>query len=157
MPDRETMTRHQRVGASLLSVLLSVYVVGIFFGAGSSQGIANRIFGGPIYLFMFGSPFCLAGWAVSLPIIFRIRSIDGWRFWALLALGSCIGPFIIFSVGICFEISAVIEKISSPNWDPIVHTYVYDAMAISFLSTLIYLSIARRNENRSRTSTTKST
>lgn len=150
------MTRHQRIGASLLSVLLSVYVVGIFFGAGSSQNIADLIFGGPLRLFMFGSPFCLAGWAVSLPIIFRIRTIDGWRFWALLALGSCIGPFIMFSVGMCFEISAVIQRISSPNWDPVIHIWVYDSIGISFLSTLIYLSIARRNENKSRTAITKS-
>lgn len=139
------MTRHQRIGASLLSVLFSVYVVGIFFGAASSQGIADLIVSGPLYLLMFGSPLYLAGWIVSLPIIFSIRRVDGWRFWALLAVGSCVGPFIMFSVGMCFEVSAVISRISSPNWDPIIHIWVYDSIAISFLSTLIYLSIARRS------------
>lgn len=145
--EKAIATTHQRIGASLLSVLLAVSIVGPCASITTQAGKAEWI-GTTMILVVFWSPFCVLGWLLSLPVILRIRRIDKWRFWFLLAMGTGIGPAIMFSIAICFEVSAVIERISSPNWDPAIKNYVYIATAISFLTTLIYLLILRRIENR---------
>jgi hypothetical protein len=106
-------------------------------------------------LCLFWSPFCVVGWLLSLPVILRIRRTDKWRFWFLLVLGTGIGPAIMFSIAICFEVSAVIGRTSSPNWDRALKNDVYIATAISCLTTLVYLSIVRHIESKRQPARTK--
>lgn len=139
---KATVTTHQRIGSSLLSVLLAAFITNLCFSIASRDWI-----GSVLTLSLFSSPFCVVGWFLALPIILNFRRIDSWRFWALAIVGSSIGPFVLFSIGLCFEVSALIRRTSSPNWDPMVKNWIYMATCISCLATLIYLSLVRL-ENR---------
>jgi len=140
--EKGSVTTHRRIGASLLSILLAVSIIGPCVSLTTQAGRSDWI-GTTITLFLFWSPFCVVGWLLSLPLILRISRTDKWRFWFLLVLGTGIGPAIMFSIAICLE---VIGRTSS-NWDPAVKNDVYIATIISCLATLIYLLFVRRIEN----------
>jgi hypothetical protein len=36
--------------------------------------------------------FAFPGWILSLPFVIFFKSIDGWRIWAIMAIGTAIGP-----------------------------------------------------------------
>lgn len=149
------MTIAQRIGASLLSIILAVFISGLCISIANPVTKADWV-RSVLVIFFYSSPFCVVGWLLSLPIILSIRRTDKWRFWALLVLGSSIGPLIMFSITMYFEVSAVITRSPAPHWDAGVKNWIYIAISISCLTTLIYLFLVRRIENNRQPTITES-
>ena len=90
----------------------------------------------------------LVGWLFSAPLVLIVRSVRGWRFWIYWALGSCFGPLLMLAL---FALTFVPSGHgSNPHWSPPqLKGLIYLAATISILTTLLYLLLLRRIENRS--------
>ena len=99
--ERAHLTSRRRISFSIISASLAVVITAVCFSLAGVAGTSDRI-DGVFILIMYSSPFCVAGWLIALPIILNVRRIDGWRLWVLVVLGSGIGPFIMFSIGLFF-------------------------------------------------------
>ena len=89
-------------------------------------------------IFYFGTAtfLCsLPGWVVAMPIVLFVSNFNGWRLWAMLALGAGIGPLVMFTVALYFQVT-------SPNpghYAPEARNLLFLATAVSALTTLFYL------------------
>ncbi len=75
-----------------------------------------------------------------MPIVLFVSNFDGWRLWAMLALGAGIGPLVMFTVALYFQVT-------SPNpshYAPEARNLVFLATGVSALTTLLYLLGVRR-------------
>jgi hypothetical protein len=87
----------------------------------------------------------MLGWLLALPIVMKIRQINGWRFGVLLILGSGIGPLVMLILVVSFDLYAgSTNKGNVSDWAPGARGWVYFATCISFLTTLFYLLYMRR-------------
>jgi hypothetical protein len=84
----------------------------------------------PVYLF-----FTLPGWFLALPCVIYFKNADGWRAWAILGIGTAIGP--------CFLVSLTLIPTGRINLQG-AGTAVLMALSISFLTTLFYVLLLRR-------------
>ena len=57
----------------------------------------------PVYLF-----FALPGWFLALPLVIYFKNANGWRIWAILAIGTAIGP--------CFLLCLALIAAGKINW-----------------------------------------
>jgi len=134
------MSKTQRLIRSLVSLLIAAAVGGLGMALNDVRyGRAFSVdscFWYSVFTFVFG----LVGWTLALPIVLTITSVQGWRFWSLLALGTGIGPLVVFAL-------AVYSAISSSNYTmsyaPEAKNIVFVALAVSFMTTLIYLVLLR--------------
>src|SRR6516162_9093554 len=76
----------------------------------------------PLYLF-----FTLPGWFLALPFVVYFKKADGWRTWAILAIGTAIGP--------CFMAGLTLIPTGRINLQGI-GPAVLMALFIGFLTTL---------------------
>ena len=84
----------------------------------------------PVYLF-----FTLPGWFLALPFVIYFKNADGWRIWAILAIGTAIGP--------CFLLGLTVIPTGQINWQG-AGSAVLMALFIGFLTTLFYVLLLRR-------------
>jgi hypothetical protein len=82
----------------------------------------------------------LPGWLLAIPIVLAVRNIAGWRFWMYFALGTFIGPIWILSMGLYFSLVSPHHAGFAPGPSDL----YYRAVAVSSLTTLIYLLLLRR-------------
>ena len=84
----------------------------------------------PVYLL-----FALPGWILALPFVIYFKNADGWRTWAILGIGTAIGP--------CFMLGWPLLASGRINWQG---DGAGGAMAlfIGFLTTLFYVVLLRR-------------
>ena len=84
----------------------------------------------PVYLL-----FALPGWIIALPFVIYFKNADGWRTWAILGIGTAIGP--------CFMFGWPLLASGRINWQG---DGPGGAMAlfIGFLTTLFYVLLLRR-------------
>ena len=95
------------------------------------------IFG--VYTFLCSLP----GWLLALPIIWLVNDLKTWRFWALLALGTGIGPLLMFAVALYTALTST----GFAEFTPEAKNLVFLATAISGLTTLIYLLLLRKPQS----------
>jgi len=77
---------------ALGSVLLAIAILGIIstvldtirYGPRYPVPVLQML---PVYLL-----FAIPGWIIALPFVALFKSADGWRAWAILAIGTAIGP-----------------------------------------------------------------
>lgn len=79
------------------------------------------------------------GWLLGIPYVLLVRSGRGTRFWIFLALGSGIGPVIVFSP----LLYSLLAHSSLPSEHADYSTVAISA-AVSSLAALIYLLLLRR-------------
>lgn len=104
-------------------------------GLGPKTFIENAFyFGAAIFLCS------LPGWIVAIPIVLFVSNFNGWRFWAMLALGAGIGPLVTFTVALYFQVNAP----NHSHYAPEARNLVFLATAVSALTTLLYLLGVRR-------------
>jgi len=84
----------------------------------------------PVYLL-----FMLPGWILALPFVIYFKNADGWRAWAILAVGTAIGP--------CFMLGWPLLAFGRINWQGDGPGGVM-ALFIGFLTTLFYVLLLRR-------------
>ncbi len=131
------MTKLARAILSLVSAISSDLIVDSVTYFYAPRGTRLSAFEGFLY---FSSFLVIPGWLISLPIVLSINRFDGWRLWVQLAIGSVIGPLVILSIGLY-------SNFTSPNLAG--HdSLFYLAAAISSLSTVLYLFLARRLSSR---------
>jgi len=82
------------------------------------------------------------GWLMGIPFVLLVRNSRGWRFWIYLALGTGIGPCLIFG----FSLFALVARASSGSLTtgPADYSAVPISAVISSFTTLIYLLLLQR-------------
>jgi hypothetical protein len=118
-----------------------LFVIAEMVGSHLSRAIAVPEVAASI-AFITGMVFILSfpGWLLAIPIVLAVRNVKGWRFWMYFALGSSIGPAWILGMGLYFWLVSPHHSGFSPG--PI--DLYYRAVAVSSLTTLIYLLQLRR-------------
>jgi hypothetical protein len=81
----------------------------------------------------------LPGWLLAIPVVLIAKDLHGWRFRVYWAIGSCIGPLLIYSVALYFFLTSP----NTSSFAPEAKNVVYLATAISSLTTIIYLLLLR--------------
>lgn len=101
----------------------------------------------------------ILGWFLALPVLLTFSNFHGWRFWFFLTIGSSLGPIIIILFTLYYFattphlVQAIMDFLrsidlqffSSGTMFP-----VYQALAVSFFTTLIYLLLFRWQFRNSR-------
>ena len=84
----------------------------------------------PVYLF-----FTLPGWVLALPFIIVFKNANGWRTWAMLAIGTAIGP--------CFLLGWTLLEDHRINWRGN-NVSLAMSLFIGSLTTVFYVLLLRR-------------
>lgn len=82
----------------------------------------------------------LPGWFIAIPVVLFVSNFSGWRFWAMLALGAGIGPFVMFAIALYFQVISPNPSHHAPG----ARNLVFLATAVSTLTTALYLVVVRR-------------
>jgi len=139
------MTTWRRISDSLLSVLFALVISSMFLDVIRSPRDPKSWITGTLFVIIYGSPLWIIGWLLALPIVLKIRQTKSWRFWALLSLGSGIGPLVMLIIAVSFELYTLsTNKGSASSWAPEALNLVYFAACISFMTTLFFLLFLRR-------------
>jgi cation transport ATPase len=83
----------------------------------------------PVYLL-----FTLPGWVLALPFVIYFKNADGWRTWAILAIGTAIGP--------CFLLGWPLLEYGRINWRGN-GAGASMALFIGFFTSLFYVLLLR--------------
>ena len=84
----------------------------------------------------------LPGLVIGIPIVLLVRNISGWRFWMYLSLGICIGP--ISFQGWALYLFFTTHNLTDVRMSSVDPAGLYLTVAVSSLTTLIYLLLLRR-------------
>jgi hypothetical protein len=129
------VTRWQRPFYSLVSVALSVSISSFALTLIDFHA-RHRVMPAELLVFAVYSFLCsLPGWIVSIPLVLVASDLRRWRFWALLATGTGLGPLLMLVFALCTWSTSP----TFSGWAPEAKNLVFYATVISFLSTLIYL------------------
>ena len=131
--------RWKRLALSLLSLLLASMLCSSALAG--KKGFGPKAFIEDVFYFGAAIFLCsLPGWIVAIPVVLFVSNFNGWRLWAMLALGVGIGPLVMFTV-------ALYLQVTSPNpshYAPEARNLVFLATAVSALTTVLYLFGVRR-------------
>jgi len=95
------VSRWTRIGYSAISFGAGIAFYGLFAVLWSASSMQGSLVGAFLWLCFPALVFALPGWLIALPLILGVARIDGWRFWALLGLGTTIGPAVILAFEAC--------------------------------------------------------
>jgi len=123
------------LAATLLTLYLPMQVTYHPFGVPRNDEFLFP-FLSDVYTTVFWS---LPGLAVGLPIILWCTNLEGWRFWAILALGTALGPAAMF-----FVIQPALHL-----WPRNAFLFAHATLPMAALTTLIYLVLLRNEQRRS--------
>jgi hypothetical protein len=84
----------------------------------------------PVYLL-----FTIPGWVLALPFVILFKNADGWRIWAILVIGTAIGP--------CLFLGWPLLAYGRINWQGDGGA-VFMASFIGFLTSVFYVLLLRR-------------
>ena len=134
----------KRLLFSLLSVTMAAFVCGTLFSVvnvlvfpGQHQHFdAVEFFTGIGIVLLFSLP----GWILAIPIVLIVTNYREWRFWVYLAVGSVIGPLLMF--GIAFYAFFSDPHSSGFSWEA--NPLLILGTSVSCVTTLIYLLLMRR-------------
>ena len=107
--------------------LLGIVHAAVQFGPRYARPVVQIL---PVYLL-----FTLPGWALALPFVIYFKNADGWRTWAILAIGTAIGP--------CFLLGWPLLEYGRITWQGD-GAGASMALFIGFLTTLFYVLLLRR-------------
>jgi hypothetical protein len=121
---------------SFLSVLLGGSVVGLaasLLDQGAHFDVGRLLISACIVTVS-----SLAGWLVAIPIVLLVRDYWGWRLWLWGTVGFCIGPTVVFSVGLY----GYLTDPFSGSFVAGISGFLLLATLVSALSTCAYLFLA---------------
>lgn len=137
--ESQRSTRWKRLAVSILCVLLASMLCSLALARQS--GFDLKAFFQNVFYFGSVTFLCsLPGWFVAIPFVLFVSNFSGWRFWAMLALGAGIGPFVMFAIALYFQVTS-----SNPShYAPEARNLVFLATAVSTLTTAFYLVVVRQ-------------
>lgn len=149
MPASSSPSRWKRLLFSILSVILCALIAS--FVASIVQFWSLPHFDFRLVLLqtsvtsLFTLVACLPGWLIALGFVLSVTNFSGWRFLAIWALGTAIGPLVILGVSLFFFMSTLHEGAffypASMAWF---------SVAIASPATLLYLLLVRSSQRRAR-------
>jgi hypothetical protein len=86
----------------------------------------------------------LAGWLVAVPIVIIVKDYSGWRIWACGITGVCIGPFLIFGIGVY----VFLTDPQSGKFLSGISGFMVLSGAVSLLTTAMYLLLVSGQAHR---------
>lgn len=91
------MTTPKRMALAFGCMLLAIAILGVISAVHSAiryglQHTLHNIEAWPVFLL-----FAFPGWVLALPFVILFENADGWRTWAILAIGTAIGPCFILT------------------------------------------------------------
>ena len=129
------MTAPKRMGLALGCVLLAVLSFGLIamatsvrYGWSHVQPVLEIL---PVYLL-----FALPGWILALPFVLLFKDASGWRVWAILGIGSAIGPLFMLAV-------SLLSRHGHLDWEADGFG-VGAAACIGTVTTVLYVVLLRR-------------
>jgi hypothetical protein len=78
----------------------------------------------------------VAGWLLAIPFVILFKDADGWRSWAILAIGTAIGPIFLLT-------PSLVATGGRISWQA-EGTGVAMSLLIGFLTTVFYVLLLRR-------------
>lgn len=143
------MTRWQRVAVSFASAMAADVLVAAVQAAPHPIGRPGASLVAALYFLLLVLPV----WLFSLPILLWFNRLDGWRLWALAAIGLLLGPVCLSLLGFTLQLYYHIQR--SSFWPPFRYDILGVALAISALSTIFYLGTLTFFDRRSPSSRTQ--
>jgi hypothetical protein len=133
------MSRGKRIALSFVSAIVAELLV---FAAISLRSPAGARLDGFLIAFGFALYFVIPCWVLSLPAVVLIDPINRGRLWTLAAIGILIGPATMLAFDLWMWWHHPTTTIKWPGlWD-------YDAAAISFVATILYLTLLKTSSGR---------
>ena len=112
--------------AFAIFAILGIVPAAVRYGPRYARSVVQIL---PAYLL-----FTLPGWVLALPFVIYFKNADGWRTWAILAIGTAIGP--------CLLLGLPLLKYGRINWQGD-SAGAAMALFIGFLTTLFYVLLLR--------------
>jgi hypothetical protein len=137
------MSTFRRILLSFACVVLAIaalFLLSLFGLVGShAQRLGQLQSMAQIFLVYF--LFALPGWLIALPFVVLLENAQGWRGWAILLIGTCIGP--------CFILLwSLIESSGHSTWQGDGFVLVA-SLIISLLTTVCYILTLKLAHRRS--------
>lgn len=149
MPASSSPSRWKRLLYSILSVFLVALVAS--FAASVIQLWSLPHFNLRLVLLqtsitgLFALIACIPGWLIALGFVLSVTNFSGWRFLAIWALGTAIGPLVILGVSLFFFMSSLH---AGAFFYPV--GMAWFSVAIACPATLLYLLLVRSSQRRAR-------
>jgi len=135
-----------RIAYSFLSVLIALVVLSGCIGVANFRDGVGQVLRVAFVTFVFGGCLCLIGWVLSLPFVILVETYTGWRYWAMLAIGTCLGPLEFVLVDLYLSH----ENPTSSGFAPRSYYFLFLPTGVSLLSSLLYLFFVRRHDEHPR-------
>lgn len=143
------MTAQRRVGLAFCSLLVSFTLFSLIITIPSLVAygtlfLRSNVEALPLYLL-----FAIPGVLLALPFVLLFKDAEGWRAWAILALGSAIGPGF-------WESWSMLESHGHFSWQGDGLAIVFSLM-IGVPTTVVYVLLLRRFDRMRRRAGTAET
>jgi hypothetical protein len=142
----DSPNKWDRLGYSFLSVLIALVVLSTSIGTANFRDGVGQVLGVAFVTFMFGGCLCLIGWVLSLPLVILIKTYTRWRYWTMLAIGTCLGPLVFLLVDLYLSH----ENPTSSGFATRSYYFLFLPTGVSLLSSLLYLFFVRRHDEHPR-------
>lgn len=134
----------KRILYSIISAIASIFIFGIAVAIESLVTRGADPSGAFVLACLATSYLGIPCWILALPIILWITNIEGWRLWGVFALGASLGPLVILGIASYTAISST-TFVGFAQGSGI---FIWMAMGVSSLATLLYLLLLRRAQLR---------
>jgi hypothetical protein len=124
-------------------MILAIAILAIISTASTAirygpQHYVQNIDAWPVFLL-----FAFPGWILALPFVIFFENADGWHAWAILAIGTAIGPCFLFGWALIASHGRIAWQSRGAD-----NFAVVMSLLISFLTTGLYVVLLRRSERK---------
>ncbi len=93
---------------------------------------------------IYGGVLCVVGWIIALPLVLMLRQLFGVGLWIMLLTGIALGPAILLLIPALYSLFTPHATFTYSTLDRVFWHFVYLALAVSTLTTLLYLLLLGR-------------
>lgn len=134
------MRAPRRMALSLGCILLASFLFALLGTKSAPHGHALRSI---MDVFPVTLIFALPAWIFSLPLVAAFKDAEGWRSWAILAIGTAFGPSFL----LIWDLLAQHGR-AHINWNGD-GSFLISALIVGFMTSLIYVFALRTIDRRS--------
>ncbi len=145
MVENAGVSRWARVGYSAVGFAVGIVSFSVWTTvAAGSTGQLNLI-DPMLWLCLAASMFALPGWLLALPMVLLVKRVDGWRFWAIWAMGTAIGPVVLIG----FDLREWLAGGRAGRLADFGSSFHWTGAWVAAVAALVYLLLVRRAQRRS--------
>jgi len=145
MVENAGVSRWARVGYSTIGFVVGVLSFSVWTTVAAGSAGQENVVDPMLWLCVVASIFALPGWLLALPMVLLVQRVDGWRFWAIWAIGTAIGPLVLIGFDL-YEWLAGGRVGPCTDWGSSFH---WTGAWVAAVTALVYLLLVRRAQRRS--------